>query len=110
MALEMVQRGYKFENINLEKSDATNFVVDKENKVFEFDDDGVPEGRFQPGAEVLEAQVRVDGDPLRQGGIHQRDAVEGRFQRGPTRSISSLSLRTSSRKKTRRNLRSEFRK
>ena len=32
MALEMVQRGYKFENINLEKSDATNFVVDKENK------------------------------------------------------------------------------
>ena len=32
MALEMVQRGYKFENISLEKSDATNFVVDKENK------------------------------------------------------------------------------
>ena len=31
MALEMVQRGYKFENISLEKSDATNFVVDKEN-------------------------------------------------------------------------------
>ncbi len=31
MALEMVQRGFKFENISLEKSDATNFVVDKEN-------------------------------------------------------------------------------
>ena len=31
MALEMVQRGYKFENISLEKSDAVNFVVDKEN-------------------------------------------------------------------------------
>ena len=28
----MVQRGYKFENISLEKSDSTNFVVDKENK------------------------------------------------------------------------------
>ena len=50
--------------------------------LFEFDDDGVPEGRFQPGAEVLEPQVRVDGNPLRQGGIHQCDAVEGRFQRG----------------------------
>ena len=32
MALEMVQRGYKFENINLYKSDSKNFVVDKENK------------------------------------------------------------------------------
>ena len=31
MALEMVQRGYKFENISLEKSDPINFVVDKEN-------------------------------------------------------------------------------
>ena len=31
MALEMVQRGYKFENISLEKSDSANFVVDKEN-------------------------------------------------------------------------------
>ena len=31
MALEMVQRGYKFENISLEKSDPVNFVVDKEN-------------------------------------------------------------------------------
>ena len=32
MALEMVQRGYKFENIDIERSDAVNFVVDKENK------------------------------------------------------------------------------
>jgi DNA polymerase-3 subunit alpha (Gram-positive type) len=32
MALEMVQRGYKFENISLEKSDSVNFIVDKENK------------------------------------------------------------------------------
>ena len=31
IALEMVQRGYKFENINLYKSDPLNFVVDKEN-------------------------------------------------------------------------------
>ena len=31
MALEMVQRGYKFENIDIERSDAVNFVVDKEN-------------------------------------------------------------------------------
>lgn len=31
MALEMVQRGYKFENIDLERSDPVNFVVDKEN-------------------------------------------------------------------------------
>ena len=32
MALEMVQRGYKFENISIERSDSKNFVVDKENK------------------------------------------------------------------------------
>ena len=32
IALEMVQRGYKFSNISLEKSDAENFVVDEENK------------------------------------------------------------------------------
>lgn len=31
-ALEMVQRGYKFENLDLYKSDATRFVVDYENK------------------------------------------------------------------------------
>ena len=31
MALEMVQRGYKFENIDIERSDPVNFVVDKEN-------------------------------------------------------------------------------
>ncbi|MCQ2815343.1 MAG: PolC-type DNA polymerase III [Bacilli bacterium] len=32
IAIEMVQRGYKFSNIDLYKSDATQFVVDKENK------------------------------------------------------------------------------
>lgn len=32
IALEMVQRGYKFENINLYKSDASKFVVNEENK------------------------------------------------------------------------------
>ena len=32
IAIEMVQRGYKFENIDLYRSDATNFVVDHENK------------------------------------------------------------------------------
>ena len=32
IAIEMVQRGYKFSNISLEKSDATAFVVDHENK------------------------------------------------------------------------------
>ena len=32
IALEMVERGYKFSNINLYRSDATNFVVDHENK------------------------------------------------------------------------------
>ena len=31
ISLEMVQRGYKFENINLYKSDPLKFVVDKEN-------------------------------------------------------------------------------
>ena len=31
IAIEMVQRGYKFENVNLYKSDATKFVVDHEN-------------------------------------------------------------------------------
>ena len=32
IAIEMAQRGYKFENISLYKSDATRFVVDHENK------------------------------------------------------------------------------
>lgn len=32
IAIEMVERGYKFSNIDLYKSDATNFVVDHENK------------------------------------------------------------------------------
>ena len=32
IALEMLQRGYKFSNINLYKSDPVNFVVDHENK------------------------------------------------------------------------------
>ena len=32
IALEMVQRGYKFSNISIEKSDAENFIVDEENK------------------------------------------------------------------------------
>ena len=32
VALEMMQRGYKFTNIVLERSEATRFVVDKENK------------------------------------------------------------------------------
>jgi len=32
IALEMVQRGYKFENINLYKSDVSDFIVDHENK------------------------------------------------------------------------------
>ena len=32
IALEMVERGYKFSNIDLYRSDATNFVVDHENK------------------------------------------------------------------------------
>jgi DNA polymerase-3 subunit alpha (Gram-positive type) len=32
IALEMVERGYKFENIDLYKSLATEFLVDHENK------------------------------------------------------------------------------
>ena len=32
VAIEMVQRGYKFENLDLYKSEATNFVVNHENK------------------------------------------------------------------------------
>ncbi len=32
IAIEMTQRGYKFENIDLYRSDATKFVVDHENK------------------------------------------------------------------------------
>ena len=32
VAIEMVERGYKFENISIEKSDATKFVIDYENK------------------------------------------------------------------------------
>ena len=32
IALEMLQRGYQFSNINLYKSDPVNFVVDHENK------------------------------------------------------------------------------
>lgn len=33
IALEMVERGYKFGNISLYKSDAVNFVIDHENKM-----------------------------------------------------------------------------
>ena len=32
IAIEMVERGFTFSNINIEKSDATNFVVDHEHK------------------------------------------------------------------------------
>ena len=32
VAIEMVQRGYKFENLDLYKSDATKFIVNHENK------------------------------------------------------------------------------
>ena len=32
IAIEMVQRGYKFANIDINKSDATKFIVDHENK------------------------------------------------------------------------------
>ena len=32
VALEMTERGYKFTNLNLEKSDGMNFVIDYENK------------------------------------------------------------------------------
>ncbi len=32
IALEMVQRGYKFSNIDIYRSDAENFVIDEENK------------------------------------------------------------------------------
>ncbi len=31
IALEMTERGFKFENIDIEKSDSTKFIVDKEN-------------------------------------------------------------------------------
>ena len=31
VALEMLERGYKFENVNIEKSDGSNFIVDKAN-------------------------------------------------------------------------------
>ncbi len=31
IACEMIERGYKFTNVDLERSDATNFVIDKEN-------------------------------------------------------------------------------
>lgn len=33
VALEMYERGYKFANLDLYKSDATNFIIDEENKV-----------------------------------------------------------------------------
>ena len=32
IAIEMVERGYKFSNLDLYKSDATRFVIDEENK------------------------------------------------------------------------------
>ena len=54
MALEMVQRGYKFENISIEKSDASNFIVDKENNAL------IPPFITIDGLGVNNAQTVVD--------------------------------------------------
>ena len=49
--------------------------------LFQFDDDGIPEGCLNPRPEVLEVQVRVDGNPLRPVRIYQRDPFENGLQR-----------------------------
>ena len=51
--------------------------------LFQFDDDGVPEGRLESGPEVLETQVRVDGEPFRQVRVHEGDPLEEGLERGP---------------------------
>lgn len=55
MALEMLDRGYKFSNINLYKSDAKMFVVDKENKAL------IPPFVVIGGLGAAAAQSIVDG-------------------------------------------------
>ena len=50
--------------------------------LLQFDDDSLPEGGFKPGPEVLEAQVRVDGEPFRQVRVHEGDPLEEGLERG----------------------------
>ena len=50
--------------------------------LFQFDDNGLPEGSLEPGPEVLETQVRVDGEPFRQVRIHEGDPQEEGLERG----------------------------
>ena len=71
MALEMVQRGYKFENISLERSDSKNFVVDKENKA------------------LIPPFITIDG----LGENNARTVIEER-QKGPFHSKEELLRRT----------------
>ena len=54
IALEMVERGYKFENIDLYKSDAQMFVVDHENKAL------IPPFSVVDGLGLAAAQSIVD--------------------------------------------------
>ena len=67
MALEMVQRGYKFDNISLEKSDSSNFVVNKENNSL------IPPFRTLDGLGENNAKTVVEA--RKEGPFHSREEL-----------------------------------
>ena len=67
MALEMVQRGYKFENISLDKSDSVNFIVDAENKAL------IPPFTTIDGLGANNAQTVVDA--RKDGPFHSKEEL-----------------------------------
>ena len=67
MALEMVQRGYKFDNISLEKSDSSNFVVNKENNSL------IPPFRTLDGLGENNAKTVVEA--RKDGPFHSREEL-----------------------------------
>ena len=67
MALEMVQRGFKFENINIDKSDSVNFIVDKENNAL------IPPFTTLDGLGANNAQTVVDA--RKDGPFHSKEEL-----------------------------------
>ena len=67
MALEMVQRGYKFENIDLDRSDAVNFVVDKDNNAL------IPPFRTLDG--LGENNARTVVEARKDGPFHSKEEL-----------------------------------
>ena len=73
VALEMTERGYKFVNIDIEKSDATNFIVDKERKAL-IPPFKVLDGFGEKGGEAL-IQARNEKPFISQEDLLQRGKI-----------------------------------